>query len=239
MRLLAKTLTLFILILNMVKTSSIIASDLNVTAEEKYAKCPLLLVHGYLHNRFAWLYFQHLMEDADVGPIYTINLGSPLLSIEEYAAKVQKKAEQIAEETGHSDLMLIGHSMGGLVSAYYALYLASEGTVKSVTTLGSPMQGTKTADFGIGPSAKQMRYQSDFVTGLGRDISLSPIPFLHLGSKTDLVIRPNNSALLHGPNSCVYEFESMGHMMYLLSQLVVDKVVEFYRDSDSKDSRSK
>ena len=232
MRFITRTLTIFILMLNMVKTSPIVASGINAISEENFTRHPILLVHGYLHHGSAWLYFQHLMEDADVGPTYTINLGSPLLSIEEYAAKVQKKAEQIAEETGDVELVLVGHSMGGLVSAYYALYLAPEGTVRSVATLGSPLQGTTTADFGIGQCAQQMRYQSEFVTALGRDISLSPIPFLHLGSKTDFVIRPNSSALLHGPNSRVYEYESMGHMMYLLSQSVVDKVVEFYRDTN-------
>lgn len=86
-----------------------------------------------------------------MGPIYTIDLGSPFLSIEEYAEKVKEKAKQIAHETGHTKLALIGHSMGGLVSAYYAIHLAPEGSIRSVITLGSPMQGTKVAFFGVGP----------------------------------------------------------------------------------------
>lgn len=192
---------------------------------------PILLVHGYLHNSSAWLYLRRRLKTGGLGPIYTIDLGSPFHTIEEYAEKVRLKAEQIAQETGQRELALIGHSMGGLVSAYYATHIASEGSVPSVITIGSPLQGTKIAVLGIGPCAKQMRYGSDFTKELTQNMALVNTLFFHIGSKTDFVIRPTSSALLQNPNSRCYEFKSKGHIFYLYSNAVADKILEFYQST--------
>lgn len=211
-----------------------LTSPINVTyfdpkPQKARGNSPILLVHGYLHNSASWLYFLYHLRNSDVGPVYTINLGSPFHSIEEYAEEVRKKAQKIAHETGRRDLVLVGHSMGGLVSAYYATHLAPDETVVSVMTIGSPLEGTKLARFGIGYCTKQMRYQSNFTRYLRERIMESQIPFFHIGSQTDLIIRPTSSAFVYGPNSSSYEFQSHGHIFYLYSNTVIDKILEFYR----------
>ena len=81
---------------------------------KKEKKWPILLIHGYLNSNLVWLYFGKQLKNRGFGPIYTINLGWPFGSIENYAQKVALKVEKIKEETGKAKVILVGHSMGGL-----------------------------------------------------------------------------------------------------------------------------
>ena len=193
---------------------------------------PILLVHGYLHNSSAWYLFRQRLTKAGHGPIYTINLGSPLHGIEHYAHVLKKKADKIAQETGRQDLTLIGHSMGGIVSCYYAACLAPPDTVKQVFTLGSPLQGTTVADYGYGECTKQMEYTEPptaFIAELLNGISNTySVQFCHIGSITDRVVLPPDSAFppFHKPHIQTYSLEDVGHLSLLYSKEVTQIVID-------------
>src|SRR3990167_8513318 len=72
---------------------------------------PILLVHGYCNDSSVWGYLKYRIGNQN-HPVYTVDLGLPFESIQSYALKVQQKANEIANETKRSDLILIGHSMG-------------------------------------------------------------------------------------------------------------------------------
>src|SRR5260221_11174004 len=93
------------------------------------SKTPILLVHGYRQNQMDWIWFRAQLKNQQVGPVYSINLSPPTASIADLAQLIQKKVKSIQEETQQSQIILIGHSMGGLVSSYYAEFLASPGKV--------------------------------------------------------------------------------------------------------------
>ncbi|HEY4831006.1 MAG TPA: alpha/beta fold hydrolase, partial [Waddliaceae bacterium] len=159
---------------------------------------PVLLVHGYLHNSSAWTYYRYRLNKAGFNNVFTIDLGHPLQSIEDYAEKVKKKVSEIQILTGKSTITLIGHSMGGLVSSFYATKLASEQGifVSEVVTLGSPLNGSRFSVIGFGECARQMGRESNFVKGLQEKVRASNIPFIHFGSQTDELVRPTVSAII-------------------------------------------
>jgi triacylglycerol lipase len=128
---------------------------------------PILLVHGYGHNSSAWIYLCYRLKKAGFHSLYSINLGSVQNSIEQYAEEVKRKALEIAESTGNKKLILLGHSMGGLVSAAYATHHSN---VTHLVTLGSPLKGTKIAKWGRGQSARDMEPFSPFIVDLNRKI---------------------------------------------------------------------
>lgn len=193
----------------------------------KEPKTPILLVHGYNHSSAAWIYIARKLMDAGYGPIFTINLGSPFQSIEEYAERIKRKTEIITHQTGNKQILLIGHSMGGLVCAYYAAHLAPKGSVKAVITMGSPLLGTHLGVIGWGECAKQMRFHSPFTRHLSEIIKNNEeIPFYHLASSTDLMIRPPHSAWLNCPQSNCYIYEDLGHISFLYSPQVINKLIE-------------
>lgn len=184
-------------------------------------KIPILLIHGYGHDAGAWCYHRPRLAQSGIGPLFTIDLGSPTHSIGEYARRVQQKAEKIAAIAGTKNLILVGYSMGGLVAADYALRLAAEGTVKGVITIGSPFEGTRMAIFGNGLCAKQMHYRTPFLKGLKEKVVANGIiPFCHIGTHSDTIVRPASSSWPTGVSALKIIFEDFGHLSLLYSETI-------------------
>src|SRR5690606_18841408 len=95
----------------------------------KGTKKVTLLVHGFLHNKSAWVILKHyLNECSEAGPVFSLNLGHPFQSIEDYTRYLRAKVDEIKAMVGNQELEInfVGHSMGGLVCANYALKYAAE-----------------------------------------------------------------------------------------------------------------
>lgn len=192
---------------------------------DNHKQKPILLIHGYLHSSLVWFYHGRKLKNNGFGPIYTINLKKPFSSIERHALEVKQQVKIIQEETNRSDLILIGHSMGGLVASYFALNLAEKNTVSDVITIGSPLKGTIIANFAIGISAKEMRRNSDFIKNLNKKLLMEEnINFYHIASQTDQLIRPYTSALLGNKEDRQYILNGIGHASMLYSKKVNDKI---------------
>jgi pimeloyl-ACP methyl ester carboxylesterase len=183
---------------------------------------PILLIHGYLHNSSAWFFLEKALAHLHIGPVYTLNLGFPFRSIEAYASIVQKKAEEIAEQTGNRDLILIGHSMGGLVASQYATTRRHAHGKLNVITIGSPLQGTHAAWIALGPNGKQMRPNSTFTQALQQAIkAATDTDFYHIGSSTDQLILPASSAFPGNAPHREYKLSGIGHISLLFSRKVL------------------
>ena len=188
---------------------------------------PLLLIHGYIHDSSAWLFLKQALRGLGLGPIYTLNLSHPFRSIYDYAEQVAKKAEEIALETGEKKLVLIGHSMGGLVTSLYAAKLAPSTEEVKVITIGSPLQGTYAALLALGPNGKEMRHGSPFLQEIGEVFKTSPVCFYHIGSSADQMILPPSSALTGLHPEREYQIDDIGHMTLLFSPRVAKKISEW------------
>lgn len=187
---------------------------------------PILLIHGYLHDSSAWVYHRRQLIKRKIGPVFVLTLRPLFASIQEYAKLVAKKKKEIEKKTGSSQIHLVGHSMGGLVASWYATHIASEEEVASVVTVGSPLQGTRMALFGLGPNAKEMRRGSPFLQALGEAMrkKRSAIPFFHIGTKTDQLVLPYTCAFLDLEEESVKKrsllLEGVGHIGLLFSKRV-------------------
>ncbi len=188
---------------------------------------PVLLVHGYLHNASAWFFIQRALVSFGTGPIYTLNLSRPFASIREHAKSVATKADLISKETGRDDLVIVGHSMGGLVGACYALNIAPPEKKIEVVTIGTPLRGTRMAAFAFGSSGREMRHGSDFITDLFKEIVLSPMRFYHIASTVDQVVVPWGSALSWIDSEREFLVEDLGHMTLLFSPRVANKITSW------------
>lgn len=198
------------------------------TSPSPKLKTPILLIHGYLHNHSGWVFAKYQLSKANLGPIYTINLDSLTHDIPHFARQVQQKALEIEEETGIHSLILIGHSMGGLVSAYYNENLAPKGKITNLVTIGSPLSGTQIASYGLGRCAKQMQYQSRFLKTLSTQISHNDSTrYFHVLGKNDAVISPWHSAHGPQPTNPSLVLEGYGHISLLFSQRVCSQIVQW------------
>ena len=185
---------------------------------------PILLVPGYFHNGGVWGYHAKRFLQQGFGPIFSLHWGHSFHSIEELALRVNQRVEEIVQITQREELLIIGHSMGGLVAIYYALKLAPRGRCKGVVTLSSPLQGTSLARYGLGKCARQMEPHSVLLEELSPLLAKQrEIPLFHLATKGDFFIRPYTSALppsLGG--QCL--LEKIGHTSLLFSSEVHEKI---------------
>ncbi len=195
---------------------------------KKHRKNPILLVHGYMHQSSVWAYHLYHLRKKGEGPIYTINLGAPFSSLEEFSRKVAEKITCIAEEYPDLPITLIGHSMGGLVCIHAALEKRFSIPVAKVITIGSPLAGTKWAKLAPGTCARQMQIGSKFLQQLRKNLE-KPLDFLlfHIGTTNDQVIVPQTSCFLGKEPQKETTLKGIGHMGLLLSKKV-HQILLFY-----------
>src|SRR5690606_32817974 len=120
--------------------------------------------------------------------------------------------------------ILIGHSMGGVVSSLYATKLAPEGSVTDVFTLGSPLNGAPMANLaGMGPNGREMRPGSPLLAEIreGIERKKGSIRFYHVGSDADTLV-PADSAL--AGSGLKFRITDLGHTHLLTSKKVSDWV---------------
>jgi triacylglycerol lipase len=128
------------------------------------ARPPLLLIHGYGCSRAAWWWLRRRLERAG-WTVATISLEPIYTSIENYVAPVSRRIDEVLATTGAHQLILVGHSMGGLVAR---AYLRKHGVEKvaQLITLATPHAGSELAKFGIGENARQMTPGSTWLAAL-------------------------------------------------------------------------
>jgi pimeloyl-ACP methyl ester carboxylesterase len=128
--------------------------------EPKRNAVPILLLHGNGFNESQWILGRGFLKKEGYGSIFSLNYdglvtNDPKKGIDDYAAgKVREKILQIKRLTGQDGLILVGHSMGGMVAGYYAENLAAKDgvNIEHVISISSPWRGTPTIDrLKVGP----------------------------------------------------------------------------------------
>jgi triacylglycerol lipase len=178
---------------------------------------PLLLIHGYLCNRGAWWWLRRRLKAAGFH-VATLNLEPPLGSIEGFADQLHTRIEALRAETGAERVVLVGHSMGGLVAR---AYLARHGAdrVAKLVTLACPHHGTWLARHGLGKDARQMETDSGWIHAL----PTPDLPMLNIWSLADNFVAPQNSSRLAGANEIL--LTDTGHLAMLFSPFISDSLV--------------
>jgi len=169
----------------------------------------VLLVHGYLCNHAVW---RALLDSGSLGGcnVATIDLEPIFGPIERYAEVIAKAVDRLRAATAASQVVLVGHSMGGLaIRAYLARF--GDASVARIVTLATPHHGTVLARFGSGANARQMGIGSSYMQELAR--ALPPTlaaKFVCVATRDDNMIVPRTSPLLPGAQHVV--LERVGHL---------------------------
>jgi len=193
---------------------------------------PVLLVHGYFCNRGIWATFCARLRNAESMPIYTYTFSPPFGKIETFAMQLHARIEAICEATGQKKIILIAHSMGGLVVRKYML-AHGRARVAHLITIGSPHHGTKLAYFGIGKCAQQMRPNSRWLQALavGEHKQLMPPTTAIYTINDDVSYPPESSSLAWATNIAV---RRVGHVGLLFSAEVAAIVLTLLAPDKNK-----
>ena len=160
------------------------------------ASRPVVLIHGVLVNDGVWFGLRRRLMRSGVAPIYTINYGPPFADIERFAAQLAEKIERICKLSGAERVVLVAHSMGGLVARAY-LRRFGGGRVARLVTIGTPHHGSLLAYSFPGRGLEQMHPGNPWLAELNRDETrASPIPITSIWSRHDTMVMPQASSVL-------------------------------------------
>ncbi|MBI2317098.1 MAG: alpha/beta fold hydrolase [Betaproteobacteria bacterium] len=187
---------------------------------------PVLLVHGYLCNRGIWRRTKSHLEARGIS-VWTHDAEPLFAGIDHYVAALAERIEGILAATGATKLVIVGHSMGGLLLRAY-LRAHGAGRVALGITLGTPHHGTAIALRGFGANARQMAPGSGWLRELARAEPGAPAaPLVSIWSRHDNVVVPQESARLEGAENIA--LEGIGHVTLAFSGPVQALILEKIR----------
>jgi pimeloyl-ACP methyl ester carboxylesterase len=169
---------------------------------------PVLLVHGVLCNAGVWVRFARYLRKHGVTGLYSLSYGPPLASIDAFAEQLARKVDAIVAATGAPRVMIVAHSMGGLVAR---AHLRSHGIARiaRIVTIGSPHHGSMLAWFFPGQSLAQMRPGNPWLAQLNAGRLDPALRFVSLWSWHDSMVAPQTSSELPGAVDVV--LSGIGH----------------------------
>ncbi len=167
------------------------------------------------------------------------------LGIEGFSDQLKQK---ISNDKSRN-VVLMGHSRGGLVAAYFSENMAHEISAKVhlIVTFGTPFRGTSAANtfsclFPASSSVAQMKPNSEFLSELNERILQEPlIPYHHFAAENDSIVSIESSLRSEDkidrdnppPNTTLYDRH--GHLSMMSSHRAVEKVAGFMNDLNVDD----
>jgi pimeloyl-ACP methyl ester carboxylesterase len=160
-------------------------------------RVPVVLLHGYFSNRAFFRAMVRWLEARGVGPVFTPNYRSVFSSIEANAAELATEIERIASASGAPQVVLVCHSMGGLLARHY-LREHGAARIARLVTIASPHHGTALASYGIGEHARQMRRDGAFLRALGDAEAADPprVAAISIYTVHDNLVAPQDTSRL-------------------------------------------
>jgi pimeloyl-ACP methyl ester carboxylesterase len=170
---------------------------------------PVLLLHGYGCNSGYWTHLTPLLDAAHVSHA-TLDLAPVTASIDAYVPLVEEGVRALLAATGADRIVIVAHSMGGLVARAWMRAHGVE-RVARVITLGTPHHGTSMASFGIGANAVQMRRGGAWLRDLAASETAETRALItSIFTHHDNIVAPQTSSELDGARNLA--FGGVGHV---------------------------
>lgn len=203
-----------------------------LTADPAHAGIPVVLVHGWVHNRSAFIWMTRALRRAGFQHVHGLNYNPLRHEIGALAELLAVEVDRILAVTGAPRCLLVGHSMGGMVARYYVQLLGGDRNVDTVVTLGSPHRGTYTAHLGLGPAARQLQPRTPLLRELEESARPSDVRWIAYYADLDLLVTPAVHGKLVHPalRATNIRTRDTGHLSLLLSGEVLRSVVDHLAD---------
>ncbi|MGF6115734.1 pimeloyl-ACP methyl ester carboxylesterase [Janthinobacterium lividum] len=188
---------------------------------------PVLLIHGYVCNRGYWAQLSRQLARA--GIVHDgVDLEPIAADIEEFVPQVEQAIEALRARTGSDRVILVAHSMGGLVAR---AWLRRHGArrVARIITIGTPHHGTALANLAAGANARQMSRIHGAPDAWLAQLAASETPetralITSMYSHHDNIVAPQSSAQLPGARNLA--FGGIGHVALASDARVLRQLLE-------------
>ncbi|MBD2900179.1 triacylglycerol lipase [Spirillospora sp. NPDC000708] len=189
---------------------------------------PVVFVHGYTGNASNWVTAEAVFAAAGYSSneMFAFNYNS-YGDNKTNAASLASYVNQVRAQTGSSQVDIVNHSMGGLVSWWYIKELGGQQYVRHLASLAGANHGT-TAAYAclIYTTCQQMSPGSSFIQTLASgDETPGDTKYATWYSPCDGVINPYTSTMLSGATNNYVACEN--HLTYLTDTVVLNSVRTF------------
>lgn len=190
------------------------------------AGTPIVLVHGIFDNRSIFTLLRRGLRRRGFGSTYALNYSPWTDDIRSMAARLGDLVEQVCEETGHEQVHVIGHSMGGLIGRYLVQRLGGDEFVHTLVTLGTPHSGTLPAHLVPLDLARQMRIGGSLINELAEPAPGCRTRMLAIWSDIDQLVIPQTHGRLDHPDLKARNvlIRGVGHLSLPVDGRVIRKI---------------
>jgi pimeloyl-ACP methyl ester carboxylesterase len=187
---------------------------------------PVLLLHGYGCNSGYWAHLTPMLDAAHISH-RALDLAPVTAAIDAYVPLVEEGVLALLAATGADHVVIVAHSMGGLVARAWMRAHGIE-RVARVITLGTPHHGTSMASFGIGANAVQMRRDGEWLRALAASEDAATRALItSIYTHHDNIVAPQTSSELEGARNLA--FGGIGHVALGANRRILEAVMDALR----------
>ena len=192
---------------------------------------PVLLIHGYGCNSGYWSHLTPLLDAARISHA-SLDLEPILGAIDDYVPLVERAVASLCLKFNIPKVIIVAHSMGGLVARAYIRGHGPE-CIAHIFTMGTPHHGTSLANMGVGRNAAQMRRAAGSAdapeSGWLRELAATEDAatralITSLYTHHDNIVVPQTSSVLPGAR-CI-AFGGVGHVALGRNPRVLQRLMQ-------------
>src|SRR4051812_22949785 len=195
-------------------------------ADPLAARIPVLLVHGLVDNRSVFSVMSRSLRRRGFAHVGTWNYSPLLTDVAAGAADLGAHIERICEQTGHDQVHVVGHSLGGLIARYYVQRQNGDRRGASLITPRTPPTGPRRAHVVPTSLIRQLRPGSPVLRELAEPAPDCRTPITAVYSDLDQIVVPTVSARCDHPDLAARNVlvRGVGHLSLPRHRGVVDEV---------------